>query len=387
MYLKEFIVTTELTNINPTLHPLYFDASSSTHDLIFLDSKQHHKNIFSHLDGNLPGVPATDYAIMNYTRTRFSMTMHMDRRIHTNYWLRDPDSTTHHVATVGYNTNNSPKLDDGDFVTYSDVGIRPLLNLDLKKVITARLLSSQNFPIYKTKDGYHVIQYGHFPQTKASNSEQLEQLFQNNELTPTGKTYTGCQDYNKSTLTENKEYMFQHKFYVRTTVNNTEIKQKFHDDTEVKNGKIEFVQVQPLEWIIVNWDDMPTTINPNGNGTATTFELITKNVILAGIPFCLEVDNWSNENYINMWQNSIIRAYLNGYDIYEELSKHNGNVQYQFALNYNFKDNNFLSQALDDNIIMPTNTSHKKTRLEILESQTTQTSSNKAITDTDFTQL
>ena len=46
-----------------------------------------------------------------------------------------------------------------------------------------------------------------------------------------------------------------------------------------------------------------------------------------------------------MWQNSVIRAYLNGYDIYEELTKGNGNQEFKAKKNYDYKKNSFLDEA------------------------------------------
>ena len=48
-----------------------------------------------------------------------------------------------------------------------------------------------------------------------------------------------------------------------------------------------------------------------------------------------------------IWQNSLLRAYLNGYNLAEELEKGNGMKGFGRKENFDFKDAGFLNEAFD----------------------------------------
>ena len=155
----------------------------------------------------------------------------------------------------------------------------------------------------------------------------MEYSFVEGLIKPTGKKYTGYFDYDINNFVYNVEYVLDGQKYVRVDVKRHDQNSTYADGTEAKSGfgKVyQWAKVDPIVWIIKNWDDLPTEINPNGTGRAKYIDVVTEEAILAGMPFYANEENAKkvrNEGYGSLWQNSTIRAYLNGYNIEEELNK------------------------------------------------------------------
>ncbi|MBR4418795.1 MAG: hypothetical protein IKT33_02190 [Clostridia bacterium] len=63
-----------------------------------------------------------------------------------------------------------------------------------------------------------------------------------------------------------------------------------------------------ISWRVLNWDDLPKSINLEGNGTATTIDLITLNTV--GCSSFIENRNDLDQNHL--YGNSVISEKLNG---------------------------------------------------------------------------
>ena len=50
------------------------------------------------------------------------------------------------------------------------------------------------------------------------------------------------------------------------------------------NGEYAWFKVELIIWIIRNWEDLPTVINPRGNGTAKYIDLKSEEGIMT-LPF------------------------------------------------------------------------------------------------------
>ncbi len=122
------------------------------------------------------------------------------------------------------------------------------------------------------------------------------------------------------------------------------------------NGEYAWFKVEPIIWIIRNWEDLPTVINPRGNGTAKYIDLKSEEGIMT-LPFYI---NDYDEN-ISMWQNSFTRAKLNGYDLHEELKKGNGEKNCASDTNFSFKGKGFLDEAFSKDIVKEKFTQEKIT--------------------------
>ena len=345
--LKDFIVRTSLDNTdtngesgNPTFN---------TQDYVFLPaySDMYPDRAFG---WEWRYLYPSDYAVMNGAN--------VDSILEGLAGFKNRRAVSYDLRTGAYNGGICVVADTGSLDRYFGVrhdtccyGLNPAMHLNIESVISARS-NSRNFKIepVKDKDGrvqYYTIEFGSYPQDKAKESKILEQLFKDNKLTPTGKTYTGYLKKDCS-FQQNQEFEYNGKKYVRVISTRYGNKPQYKDKTKApKTGTPIWTKVQPIKWQIRNWDDLPKELNPNGNGTAKTMFVTSEDALLSGIPFAPTIDFLSlNEiRRLEMWQNSLIRAYFNGYDIYEEIDNGNGNKAYKGWTNFNFKGKGFLQEA------------------------------------------
>ena len=87
---------------------------------------------------------------------------------------------------------------------------------------------------------------------------------------------------------------------------------------------------------------MPTSINQSGTGKAKAMHLRSEEAILSTMEFNEEQDYTFKQA---LWQNSKLRAFLNGYDIHEEINvNNNGNKDYLCKKNYSYKGKGFVEE-------------------------------------------
>ncbi len=381
--LKDFIVRTRLDNTDENQKT--GNSAFDTQDFVFFETYDEVKGI----DSDKCYVYASDYAVMNGAFLGGERKGPKDRQS-TWYWLRSANSRSH-----VYYVRSDGSL-DYKHADRKSAGLCPALHLNLSSVISARSASS-DFKIesFKDKSGkilYYTIEFGSYPQDKAKNSGELERLFNAHKLTPTGKTYTGYMKEDGS-FQQNQEFEYGGKKYVRV------ISKKYDNDSEYKDktkapedGTPMWAEVQPIKWKIKNWDELPRSINPNGNGTAKTIYVKSEEGIMSGIPFYPEY----GETEHTMWQNSPLRAIFNGYDLHEELSKGNGNKRYKSDKNYCFKGKGFLQEALDSSLSISSAITQedekeltfepqvRRSRLEKLNPDKTPQNQRRRMTDTEM---
>ena len=253
------------------------------------------------------------------------------------YYLRSPLNATsvHYTHSAGYAPFNiSP--------SYS-MGIRPALQLSLNTILSAG--STLNIQINGTNKTI-IVPNIMYPQTKVETDSALETALENaynngyyqNGIVPTGKIYYGYTTYGASRTPAQQsrqyaEFMFNTNYYARYTKDENGVAQ---------TGKTWF-QVEPIVWYITNWDDMPTSINPNGKGTATQI-LVLSQYVLNGFKYYPN----ESDNYRTLWQNSFARAFLNGYDLAEQNNGTNGNASYASAIQASFKGTGFIDTIWHD---------------------------------------
>ncbi len=381
--LKDFIVRTRLDNTDENQKT--GNSAFDTQDYVFFEAYDEIKNLSN--DERI--AYSSDYAVMNGAVLDGQRKGPKDRQS-TWHWLRSacPQNLVSKVCSDGSLNSHGA---DGKSAAQC-----PVLRLNLSSVISARS-ASRGFKIepFKDKSGkilYHTIEFGSYPQDKAKNSDELERLFNAHKLTPTGKTYTGYMKEDGS-FEQNQEFKYGGKKYVRV------ISKKYDNDSEYKDktkapedGTPMWAEVQPIKWKIKNWGKLPRSINPNGNGTAKTIYVKSEEGILSGIPFYPKIGKTEH----TMWQNSPLRAFFNGYDLHEELSKGNGNKRYKANRNYNFKGKGFLQEAFDsflsissaitqeDEKEIQAKSQVRKSRLEKLNPDKTPVASRRRMTDTEM---
>ena len=338
--LKSFIVPTKLENTDE--EQKYGDSSFDTKDLIYLESWLDVENIPK--DERI--VYPTDYAVMNGCYTSFGKYGLLNKESCAT-WLRS-DISTGLVNVVNFNGENN-----GMLVNWLELTtICPTLRLDLSAVISARRLSQDVFKINDVvnKNGkvlYHTIEFGEYPKTYVgeTKNKELENLYSEKKLVNTSKTYTGRYIEDDGELALYPEFEHEGQRYVRVINEKYNNASQFSDGTmSPKSGTPLWVKVEPITWKIKNWEDMPWSINPQGNGSTNFIDVRAEYGIMSGIPFYTN----TNDKNCSMWQNSIIRARLNGYNTHKEIAKGNGNSKYIAEKNFNFTKNNFLNEAFSN---------------------------------------
>ena len=347
--LKSFIVPTKLDNTND--NQKHGNSDFQTSDLVYLESYPDIKNIPKKERIVYP----TDYAVMNGCHASY-INFGLLNKESCVPWLRS-DIYTDLVNVVDFNGEINDVL-----VNRLELTICPALRLDLSAVISARKLSQDVFKINDVvnKNGkvlYHTIEFGEYPKTYVgeTKNEELENLYFEKSLVNTSKTYTGRYIYDDGELALYSEFEHEGQRYVRV-INQKYDASQFSDGTMApESGTPLWAKVEPITWKIKNWEDMPRSINPQGNGNAKFIDVRAEYGILSGIPFYTFFDNNSS-----MWQNSIIRARLNGYNTHKEIAKGNGNSECITEKNYDFTKNNFLNEAFS-NVLTLTKQTNVKT--------------------------
>lgn len=334
--LKDLILRTELKNTDE--NGVEGNSDFNTKDYAYIEAFDEVK----HYSSEERMVSSTDYARANDAYVRYDLKSKMGKKGTTEAWLRSGYSYTNDYARAIY-----PNGDSNLYVVNGTGGVRVALHLNLKSVISAQS-AGYNFGKIVNRGEYYAIEMGEYPQSKAKNSEELERLFQEVKIIPTGKTYRGIFDYNKFCFSENKEYTYGGKRYVRARCQCCEGVCKFADGLSALEGEYEWFEVEPIKWEIKNWYEMPKEINANGNGQAKYIDVRTEEVVLSPMPFY--ASSSGGKKNINLWQNSLIRAYLNGYDLHAEIKSGNGNETYIAGLNYNFEGKGFLQEAFDKDL-------------------------------------
>ena len=336
--LKSFIVPTKLDNTND--NQKHGNSDFQTSDLVYLESYPDIKNIPKKERIVYP----TDYAVMNGCHASY-INIGLLNKESCVPWLRS-DIYTDLVNVVDFNGEINDVL-----VNRLELTICPALRLDLSAVISARKLSQDVFKIKDVvnKNGrvlYHTIEFGEYPKTyvgKTKNKE-LEKLYSEKSLVNTSKTYTGRYIYDDGELALYSEFEHEGQRYVRV-INQKYDASQFSDGTMApESGTPLWAKVEPITWKIKNWEDMPWSINPQGNGSTNFIDVRAEYGIMSGIPFY----TFDFDKNCSMWQNSIIRAQLNGYNTHQEIAKGNGNSKYIAEENFDFTKNNFLNEAFSN---------------------------------------
>lgn len=323
MNAKDFIVRSALSNTY---------GKTNTNDFVYLDSASEKEG----LDPKQNICYPTDYAVLNGTKV-----IEIDgpqKSCHT--WLRSESGpydvqSVYGGGTIGY-----------EFARDNTTGIRPTIQLDTDMVVKAKQLSNLVFHFEQNKtdkkNSYYTFELGVMPKTYVGDqsNKQLESAFLKGIMEPTGKEYVGVFDENGKPF-YNQEYTFENQKYVRVPDNFVD-SLMLSDGSKLEKTGAHWVRVEPICWRIKNWKDLPKQLNPRGNGTAKTIVAFCDQAI-CNMPFHTKYDGMNR----TLWQNSIIRAYLNGYDLHKEIEKGNGNKGYMADQNFSFEQNNFLSEAFD----------------------------------------
>ena len=342
--LKNFIVPTRLKNTDKYKK---VDDSLDTTDLVFLNSVQEIYNYTFDIDASLSKekriVTVTDWALVNgafQDRDEETLSGKPGGAV---YLLRDPWSICMTLVVSG---------SDFDFVYFDAIhySFRPAVHVDIDAVLSAKSMSDNVFKIdaVKNKKGkvlYHTMEFGEFPKSFVGEkfNLELENAYEKKLLQATGKEYIGRFENDGKCIFHN-EYEYNGQKYVRVNSASYDNQNFFSDGTKVLYNQIYWLKVEPLTWMIMNWNNLPKQINPQGDASAGILDLITEQAI-ENLPFNL---GYGENDYCNLWQNSIIRSYLNGYNTQQQIAKGNGNSKYKAEKNFDFTKHNFMTEAFSN---------------------------------------
>ncbi len=346
--LENIIVKTKLKNTDDEqrMGNIEFD----TEDAVFLNSFEEIKNI-SVYDRF---ISATDYAVMCGALLAYGEKGYRGKQLSW-VWLRSAFPSYNRVGMI----DTSGDRDDS-YVGDDDMVLCPSLRLNLSNVISSiKNGMSNGFEIKECKyvNGNiinHTINFGQFPKSYVGDSLNSELTRKISSLHKTGKTYSGYYDKDIDEFIQNEEYEYNGQNYVYVKTNRKDEDSVYSDGTPAPEiGEYQWVKVEPITWKITNWDDMPKEINPKGSGMASYMDLISDEGIISGIPFYPVYDeDYELKSQLTMWQNSLIRAYLNGYDLQAEIDRGNGNREFKAEISFDFTGRGFIDEMLGDSRVI-----------------------------------
>lgn len=356
--LRSKIIPTTIENTDE--HQNKGNKDFNTTDLIYLESYE------EQYDGKKTDmerrISATDYAQMN------------NAYIYNNYTTRNGRQTTWAWSRSAYDKYNVYYVYcNGEWnnlcANSKSAGLCPSLHYHLPSDISlqgkSKLLKNQEngsqepeqFDIREVKDTdgkiiYYTLQIGEYAKTKVDEdlSKTLESLYNGGKIQEgilcTGRWYSGNgqkEGYKDYAGKHSPEFEYKGERYVRVVSYPNSKENRYSDGVPSgKNGTIRWVKVEPISFVIKNWDEMPKSINPIGNGRARYFDLRSEEAIISNIPFYPDEDDQNS----TMWQNSSIRGFFNGIDVRNIQS--NGNREYGASRGGNFAGEcNFLNEAFN----------------------------------------
>lgn len=291
--LRDFIEPIELNNEN------VYGETYVTKDKIFIDCMSDVKK----LRPDERVAYATDYAVMNGAFLAGSSSGHKSKPPAW-YFLRtiDKDTYLNYVAS-----NGELKFYDG---TRADHSIRPRIRLNLN-YFESVLLNIPSFTeieeVSKGKgESFFTLTFGEYPKDFVGREQNtlLENAFKNGELSPTGRFWPGYK-INRNEIIQHPEYFFGNEKVTRVRTRRAGLTSEYASGTKLPfEGQFQWALTQPLVWKILNWEEMPLSINSNGNSTASFIDLQTEECIASGLPYIHRADS-------SLWESSLIRQFLN----------------------------------------------------------------------------
>ena len=329
------IVKTKLKNTDQDQK--FGNSAFDTQDAVYIESREDVHDLSSSERRS----SATDFAIAN----NCAVTSNSDYKVENGkygafYWLRSASS--HDCVDI---VDKDGSLSIGDSIT-TYIGACPCLALNLKSFISEQSVSrdfkiegvpNDRNPEYRTL----TIPGFQYPQTKldSKTSQKLEALFGAGKLRRTGKSFRSLLIPEDNIDNNCDEFEYNGEYYIRTETTGYENAKSYSNGDPVIPHEYIWIKVEPVKWRIRNWDDLPSFINPQGTGTAKTLELRSEEAILA-----LNFNRSYGRTALTMWQNSELRAYLNGYDLHKEIDSGNGNKKYKTDRNYDYSGRGLLDE-------------------------------------------
>lgn len=200
---------------------------------------------------------------------------------------------------------------------FGSLAVRPSVTINAKVLQLYKTQFPNLFPIYRSPNSsskdYYVIELGFYPQSLVNPclASMLETKVAHNLSYRSSPIFFF--DTTNPPIINTATYSINGKKYVR--VGRTD-KVNWPEGTNYM-----WFNVEPIKWIIKNWEYVPSELNPNSNSHDTYLNLITERPILS-----CHYTLTQEKNGI-LWQNSTIRAFLNGIMVND--LKNNGNTHFK----------------------------------------------------------
>lgn len=299
-----------------------------TSDFVYIESVTEYKNRVKE------GVELTDFAKMSGCKTKFNKSLVLTRSVYE-------DDENYINAVMLPNGSAGGVLCD-----FFGAGVCPNISIELNSFLEDREEGKDYKICFENGKKFIEINALMYPQDRVG--EDLEEILEREKLQKTGKRFFTL--YEDPKILEendyNKEVVYKDKLYAYVFDN----KSNFDD-----KKKAFFVEVKPIKWEIKNFSNLPKILNSEGSGKAKSLELVSQKAL-----FTLQMDNYfsydeeksdffaNDKNERALWQNSCVRAFLNSYDIFEEV-KNNGNISFLSGKNYDFRERGFLEEMCHEN--------------------------------------
>jgi hypothetical protein len=237
----------------------------------------------------------TDFALANYG---FELTIGG----HDGYWWLRSAHSASYVRRVGYSGSAFQELP-----TTLNLGLRPAMSLSIQAFTATSEVSFGN----GIRNGTAYIEFGYYPKTAVSGDLvlELETAFNEGDLIngmfATNKIFT-TNDYTAESgfsAVDNAEYYYNGARYVRFVLAVSSGTYTYSDGEILgEGGSVKWFKVEPIKWLIANWDSLPDNSNGGSYDADTTLILIAAEELFSGIPFSASD---------TAWETSLLRNFLN----------------------------------------------------------------------------
>lgn len=296
------IVVPKTISINPNNSLTYYkdELPVAVKDKVWLLTKQDYENYNAVLTNIKP--QQTDFSSFH------SYGSHFEEK---NELLLS--KTMHSISVIKDNTDSKFIKEVGQFVNYekfrglllaSHTKFRPCMLLNLNDVA-----KNKNIFAINERKGVGYLSFGQYPQNFVNGQNRAEFLSKivSGQICKTGKVF--CADYNFDISLTMPEFIDK-KSGEKYVCNQY-------------NGML-WYEVKPIEWVILNWKDLPKEINPNGTGVAKDVEIIAKNYNCPVKKYSCDLD----KDY-SIWSFSRVRAFLNGINLKKQNEKNDFREKYE----------------------------------------------------------
>ncbi len=282
----------------------------------------------------------------------YSTNTYVEPMIGTNtvdYWTRDSED----CDSVDIISGNVYEKAFKGWVIENSFGIVPALAIDAQTLISEIIKSNDDFIFHKkaNQSEKHFLKIGEYPQTRVNNelNELLETLYNDGnlkeDLVCTGRLFTTNGEFKKERdflSKQNPEFIYNGKRYVRAITHYYKsLEEEGLNINNAANDEVCWFEVEPLSFEIKNYGKLPPQINPNGKTENSDKEVVleAERAVLSGLPFYKSITALN----CNLWQNSLIRCFLNS----AKRDTLDGNEKYNIQESWDFSNSGFLYQAFD----------------------------------------